>query len=25
MLEKTATPAALVNDDVQRHAHVAAE
>src|SRR5881296_3256345 len=25
MLEKTATPAALVNDEVQRHAHVAAE
>src|SRR5437867_5984146 len=25
MLEKTATPATLVNDEVQRHAHVAAE
>jgi NitT/TauT family transport system substrate-binding protein len=25
MLEKTDTPATLVNDDVQRHAHVAAE
>ena len=25
MLEKTETPAALVNDEIQRHAHVAAE